>query len=183
MKAKNLKERIYGAGLILVLLTTAFSLHPENLYLVNKANSTDSATVKFLRDALVCNRMEIQLALMASKRAVRQEVNAYAKNMLHYQKDLNLKLKGIAAEKNVQAKDELDARCKDVIDKLSRLNGTLYERKYFVAAERNQKETILVYQQLIENSPDPEVKAFATATIPFLETHNASIQLLSKSLK
>jgi putative membrane protein len=183
MKARNLNETIPGTVMIVVLLLALLAPTHGLLSPMKQGNLTDSATAQFLRKALIYNRMEIQLALMGSKRAESMEVKNFAKKLLQYHEELNLKLRRLAAERKVMAKDELDEECKDHLDKIIRLRGALFERKYLGASEKNHKESLVIYKEAIEKSGDVNVKAFAATIIPFLETHNASLALLSKSVK
>jgi len=143
----------------------------------------DSVVSQFLREAFILNRMEIQLAMLATKKAEREEVKLFADKALAYHNRMGADLKKLADNNKISYKDELDGDCKDGIDKLSRISGPLFEKRYLTLSEDNHQKMLQIYRKTLPGLEDVRLKSFISSSIPFLETHNASLRLLIKSAK
>jgi len=154
-----------------------------NAFNKQKPLIADSVDTEFIADAAVCNRMEIQAALLALEKGQTTEVKAIATTLHEYHKKIGSELKKLANDKNYPYSDELSSHCKDDISKLFKLNGQLFEKTYLNLVEENHRKSLAIYKKVIAKSTDTGIRAFAFSVIPQLEAHNASVKLLNKTLR
>lgn len=177
-----------GEGIFKIYLSQGGSIEEiriSNTILEKKENLliTDSLNAEFIADAAVCNKMEIQAALLALEKAQTSEIKTFAAKLKDFHERSQNELKKLAFNKHLPFSDELSPHCKDDIGKLFKLNGQLFEKTYLNLVEENQKKSLAIYKKVITRSTDADIRAFAFSVIPELEAHNASVKLLNKTLR
>jgi putative membrane protein len=83
----------------------------------------------------------------------------------------NSQLKQIAAKQNLALPDKMSATNQAEYNRLSSLSGPEFDKEYVRWEARAHKTAIADYRREAEHGADPELKAFATDTLPKLEHH------------
>jgi putative membrane protein len=83
----------------------------------------------------------------------------------------NAELKTLAQGKGVTLPTELDPTHKQTRDTLTALSGALFDRAYMDEMRKDHHQTVTNFRQQSISATDPEVKGWATKTLPTLQEH------------
>ena len=81
---------------------------------------------------------------------------------------------------------DLDAKQKKLHDRLSKLSGAEFDRTYVDEMVKDHRKDVKEFQREADKAKDPDVKSWASKTLPTLQDHltNAkSAQTAAKSVK
>jgi len=126
----------------------------------------------FLTDAMEGNRAEVELAQLAQRKADSQAVRDLAKAIQQDHEQANQKLKSIAG--TVGAADNapnLKPEHKQLSDRLSKLDGAAFDNAYASEMVKDHQKDIAKYEKASQQLHHPELKSYATETLPNLKHH------------
>jgi putative membrane protein len=83
----------------------------------------------------------------------------------------NEQLKKIAQAKSVDAPHALKPEHKAMKDQLSKLSGEAFDRAYIQHMVKDHQEDVAHFRKESTEASDPDVKQFASATLPTLQKH------------
>lgn len=127
---------------------------------------------QFITEAAQGGMAEVQLAELALKRASSSEVKKYAQQMISDHTKANKELMAIASKKGVTPPKTIGPQFEAVRAKLSKLSGTSFDQAYINEAgvkAHTQQEAL--FRQQSQQGQDPQLKAFATKTLPIVQGH------------
>jgi putative membrane protein len=93
----------------------------------------------------------------------------------------NDKLKTVAAAKQVALPDSPSLMQQASKKKLDMMSGDSFDKSYVKGMIDDHKADIKEFQTEAANGKDPDVKAFAVATLPTLKMHLQKIQSIASS--
>jgi len=158
----NIRQNILG-GLAAVTLV-AGSAVAQN---ANRMSGTDT----FMTKAAQGGMAEVEMGRIAVKNASNDQVKQFGQRMIDDHTKANDQLKSLAGKKNVTLPTDVDAKQKAGIDRLSKLNGAAFDREYMMMMVKDHKEDVAEFEKASKNESDPDVKAFASNTLPTLQEH------------
>ncbi|WP_134942684.1 DUF4142 domain-containing protein [Pseudomonas syringae] len=125
----------------------------------------------FVEDASAKGIAEVQVGKLAQdEKGVSADVKEFAKQMVTDHTAANEKLAAIAKSKNLEVSED-----PMLMDKAKAMILEMREKSFDQAYANNQvsahEQAIKLYKEEAENGKDPELKAFAKATLPTLEKH------------
>ncbi|WP_122690947.1 DUF4142 domain-containing protein [Pseudomonas viridiflava] len=125
----------------------------------------------FVKDASAKGIAEVQVGKLAQdEKGISPDVKAFAQQMVKDHTAANEKLSSIAKSKNLEVSDD-----PMLMDQAKALILEMREKSFDQAYANNQvmahEQTIKLFKEEAENGKDPELKAFAKATLPTLEGH------------
>jgi len=91
-------------------------------------------------------------------------------------------LKTLAKNKNLTLPTDLDPKDAALKDRLSKLSGPAFDRAYMSAMLRDHRKDVSEFRMESNNGKDPDVKAFASKTLPTLEDHLKLAQQTEKAV-
>src|SRR5262245_29436513 len=127
----------------------------------------------FLHEAASGGMMEVELGKIAAERASSSDVKEFAQRMVTDHTKANDELKDLAARKDVTLPNDLDSKQKARVTQLSKLEGHAFDQSYMKAMAADHEHDVAAFKQAASSSPDADVKAFASQTLPTLEEHLA----------
>lgn len=95
----------------------------------------------------------------------------------------NEKLKALAKSKGITLPDSLSEFELKTKNKLSAKSGKDFDKAYVDDMIEDHQKDIREFESAIQTLKDPELKAFATSTLPTLKMHLAAIQQVKQQLK
>jgi putative membrane protein len=138
---------------------------------------------KFVKDAAIGGMTEVELGKLAAQKASRDEVKQFAQKMVDDHTKAGDQLKEIAAKENIPVADALDSKHQSRIDKLSKLSGEEFDKAYIKDQLKDHQSDVKDFSAEAQGGTNPNVKAFATSTLPTLQQHLDLVKSLSKSQK
>lgn len=125
----------------------------------------------FLKDAASGGMMEVQLGQVAQGKAGSQDVKNFASRMVTDHGKAGEELKTFAATKNAALPDKLEHKHKTTIEKLSKLSGSEFDKKYMEAMVKDHEKDVADFKKAVKKVKDPELNAWVVKTLPVLEQH------------
>ena len=134
----------------------------------------------FTDNAAVGGLTEVKLGEVAGTNAQSQAVKDFGKHMVDDHSKANDELASLAKGKGLTPPSAPDAPHQKVVDKLSALKGRAFDNAYWKQMLDDHKKTIALFQKESASGKDPEIKAFATKTLPTLKQH---LQMVQEGMK
>ncbi|WP_347157432.1 DUF4142 domain-containing protein [Pontibacter chitinilyticus] len=125
----------------------------------------------FMTKAASGGMMEVQLGQLAQQKAQSQDVKDFGQMMVDDHTKANQKLKDLAAQKNITLPDSMAPEQMDHVKELRDKTGAEFDKAYMSLMVDDHQEDIDLFQNAAQNLEDPDVKAFASSTVPVLQKH------------
>jgi len=125
----------------------------------------------FLQEAADGGMAEVELGQLAMEKASSAEVKEFAERMVTDHGKANDQLKQIASRKGVELPSEPGGKNKAMKDHLAKLSGEEFDKAYMSHMLKDHKKDVAAFKAESENGQDPDIKQFATETLPTLEDH------------
>jgi len=158
-------------GLVLMALFSWFAIGSMTVsaFAADKGLSMGDKT--FIKDAASCGMMEVQLGQVALQNARSQDVKEFGQRMVTDHGKANDELKSVVASKNVRLPTELKGKHKTMVEKLTKLTGDEFDKKYMQAMVKDHTKDVAKFRKASKKVSDPELNAWAGKTLPVLEQH------------
>ena len=124
----------------------------------------------FLMTAGQGGHAEVELANLAVKKALNDDVKTLAQVLEKDHSANNQELKSLTAAKNVIVPMTLDAEHQRLHDRLDKLEGASFDKAYATAMVDGHRKMIALYEGA-SVSKDAAIKAYAEKTLPTLRAH------------
>ena len=166
-----LKSGIFlaSAGFFLTLSGMAIAQKSDDATKFNGARRADDA--RFAREAAMGGMLEVELGKLAVQKGSNDKVKQFGQRMIDDHSKGGDELKGIAAKDNITLPTELDARHRAMVDRFSNMSGTAFDRAYMRDMLRDHQTDIADFQKEANNGSNPDLKSWATTTLPTLREH------------
>ena len=137
---------------------------------MGSANRMTSDT-NFAAKAAEGGMAEVQLGKLAEGHAENSAVKQFGQRMVTDHTKANDQLKEIASKDNITLPTSVDAKQQATMDHLSKLNGAEFDRAYMQHMVADHKTDISEFRRESEHGTNPDLKSFASNTLPTLEEH------------
>jgi len=154
---------------------------------MNSTNNTSSSVSdddkKFMNEAAQGGMAEVKLGELASQKAASADVKAFGTKMVQDHSNANTELKSVAAKKGVTLPADVNAEQKAMYDKLSKLSGAEFDKEYVKGMVADHEKDVAEFKKQSTAAKDADLKAFATKTLPTLESHLSMIKGIQGKMK
>jgi putative membrane protein len=96
----------------------------------------------FVNDMTIAGLAEVQLGKIATERAANADVKAFGQMMVDDHTEAGNELKQVAMQLKLQQPAQLEQKHKDLVDKLSKLQGAEFDREYMNAMVQGHQEVL-----------------------------------------
>ena len=125
----------------------------------------------FVVEAAMGGMMEVELGRWATQKSTNDAVKQFGRRMADDHAKANTELMSLAASKGITLPTELDAKHRAEITKLLRLSGEEFDRAYSKLMLSDHTKDVAAFEKQSTKGADPDIKAFATSTLPTLQEH------------
>lgn len=125
----------------------------------------------FLMDAAMGGMMEVELGKLAVQNGASDAVKQFGQRMVDDHSKANTELMSLATSKGVTLPTELDAKHKEHVTKLSGRTGAEFDREYGKMMVSDHNKDVSEFEKQSTRGADPDLKAFASRTLPTLQEH------------
>lgn len=137
-----------------------------------RARKAAHADAGFMKQAAENNHAEVESGKLALEKASDPKIKAFAQKMVDDHGAKGKELMALAASKGVELPDGPSVMQKGKLKLLGTSKGESFDRRYAqTMGVTAHEDTIALFRQASTGASDPEVKAFATKTLPALEHH------------
>jgi putative membrane protein len=138
-----------------------------------------SADEKFVKEAAQGGQAEVELGRLATTKASRPDVKQFGQRMVDDHSKANMQLMDIVRRKNLSVATELSGKHKSEYDRLSKLSGTEFDRAYVKLMVDDHKKDVSDFEKQASSAKDPDVRSFASETLPTLQQHLSMVERLA----
>jgi putative membrane protein len=144
-----------------------------------KDDKVSKADRKFIETAAGSGMFEVQVAQLATTRAKSPDVKSFAGMLVDHHTKANDELTQLANAKGVELPAAPPRAMRRETEQLGKKNGDAFDKDFIkdVGIKAHQKD-IKEFEKASKDVKDPEVKAWATKTLPVLKEHLAQAQKL-----
>jgi len=164
-----------AAATVLAGMAAAQSTHQN----ANRLAADNNFVMKAAQGGLA----EVSLGQLAVSHASNDKVRQFGQRMINDHTMANTELKQVASQKGETVPAQLDAKDQATIDKLSQLNGQQFDRAYMNDMVKDHKADVAEFKKEASSGDDPDVKGFASKTLPTLEDHLKMAEEIQGQLK
>ena len=125
----------------------------------------------FVTKAAAGGMAEVELGKLAQEKGTSDQVKSFAQRMVTDHNKANDELKSLAQTKNITLPTDMGAKEKALKDRLSKMSGEAFDRAYMQAMVADHRKDVSEFRAESNTGKDPEVKAWASKTLPTLEDH------------
>jgi putative membrane protein len=141
-----------------------------------------SPDARFAMKAAQGGMAEVQLGQLAAQKASNPDVKAFGQQMVDDHGKANDQLKSVASQENMTLPSTLDTKDQALLTKLQGLSGADFDRAYVKAMVKDHQEDVKEFQREADKGKDPQIKNFASQTLPVLQQHLSKIQSIESNL-
>ena len=157
-------------------MVTAAAAQSSNDKMSSASSGTSSAKLapadrQFVRKAAEGGLAEVELGKLASEKADSPEVKQFGQRMVDDHTKANDQLKQVANEKGIPVPDKLSAKDAATKAHLEKLSGKAFDRAYMRDMVTDHIKDVNEFRMESKNAKDPDVKNFASQTLPTLKDH------------
>jgi putative membrane protein len=154
------------AGVAFALATSAFAQAPAP-----RVSSSGSEDIEFVLDAAKGGMAEVEFGKLAAERAQNAEVKKFAERMVNDHSKAGNELKSLAQSKGIRLPEEIEAKDRALLNRLSKLNGAAFDRAYMQAMVSDHVKDVSEFSKTSKSAKDEDVRSWATKTLPALQEH------------
>lgn len=125
----------------------------------------------FARQAVLGNRVEVDLGRLAARQAQSQAVKDFAKQMVDDHSRSGDKLAALARANDIPLRKDIDGEHKAKQAELSKLQGAAFDAAYIQAQVQEHQKTALLLQHHISAGQDVRLKKYSMETLPTVLHH------------
>jgi len=144
------------------------------------AKDATEADVAFVQKAMQANHAEVKVSDAAQTRAKNDRIKTFADRMVKDHSENNTKLEALAKSKNIAFKTEPDADHMMKIGNMAKLKDDEFDRAYAAMMVEDHGAAVALFEKAAADADDPDIKAFASTTLPALREHATMAQALPR---
>jgi putative membrane protein len=150
---------------------TGTSLNPHRIEEnAQAASSTNIDPQQFVQEAASGGLFEVQSSQLALKKSSDQKVKDFAQQMITDHQKANDELKNLAKGENITVPDKLMPKHQQLLDRLNSASDD-FDKQYGQIQKQAHEETVSLFENASKNLSDPQLKQFASQTLPTLQQH------------
>ncbi len=143
--------------------------------------SLSSSERNFLMKAAEGGRMEVELGQRAASQGSSEQVKSFGQRMVDDHTKANQKLEQIASSKGITL-DKSKSSSSGKAGQMMNMSGEQFDRAYMRHMVSDHQKDVSEFEKMSNNAKDPEVKAFASETLPTLREHLQQARSINQSL-
>jgi len=152
-------------------------------------NTTNTATTplskddsSFVMEAAIGGLMEVESGRIAQENAANQQVKDFGGMMIRDHEKANQELMSLASGRGMTLPTALPADKQKHLDEMKKMKGKSFDNHYVNMMVNDHKKTIDLFEKQANGGADPQLKTWASNTLPTLKMHNDSAQALKKRM-
>lgn len=136
----------------------------------------------FAKKAAQDGLAEVQLGKIAQKRASDPAVKSYAEQLVASHSNANNKLLSIAKAEGIKLPNALSKEDQKLKTELNKLSGAQFDKRFMEAQIDHHQKAVDLFTQESASGKSPQLKQFATDTLPHLQSHLDQANKISADL-
>ena len=125
----------------------------------------------FIMDAAMGGMLEVELGRWAAQKGTSEAVKQFGQRMVDDHGKANQELMSLASSKGMTLPTALDEKHQKDVTKISSLSGAEFDRAYSKMMLKDHEKDVKEFERQSTRGGDPDLRAFATRTLPTLQEH------------
>ena len=151
---------------------------------VTKAADNDqNRDQNFIKEAASGGLMEVEMGKYAQQHAKNARVKNFGAMMVRDHTKANEELKSIAARKNISMPTTMEDKNSNMMSDIQKKSGIDFDKEYIKEMVDDHEKDIDKFKKHAEKGVDPDLKAFASKTLPILLMHQDSAKKIHDAIK
>lgn len=172
-------QNTLAAGLAALLLSLSAQAGDSDATKAAAPSTVAKADTEFFEKAAIAGMSEVQAGELANQRALGADVKSFGQSMASDHGAANEALKALATRKGVVLPSKLDGKNEDLIEDLRKADSKKFDEDYMKSQEKAHKDAVDLFTKTAKASKDPDIRAFASETLPTLQHHLAMAKNLN----
>lgn len=135
------------------------------------SGSLSAADLAFAKGAAQGGLAEVDLGNLTKDKASNSDVKQFGDKMVTDHSKADDELKALAEQKNITLPSSIGAKDKATEARLSKLSGDSFDKAYMRDMVADHEHAVAAFRKEAKSGKDPDLKAFASKTLPTLEEH------------
>lgn len=127
--------------------------------------------LQFMNEAARGGIAEVKMGELGQSNGESPQVKEFSRKLVEDHTKANDELKKLAAKKGVNLPDDMGEQHKTMVQHLASLKGREFDSAFKQHAIEDHQKDIEKFKTASEKAQDPELKAFASKTLPVLQQH------------
>jgi len=126
----------------------------------------------FIADAVACNIAEIEIAQLGGQRSDNADIKAISKTLENEHNKLLKNLQDLAAKKTISipsASEDADVKKIEDLNKEDDIKD--FNKEWCKTVVKKHEENIEMFEKRLQNTADPDIKAFINESLPNMRSH------------
>jgi putative membrane protein len=137
----------------------------------------------FVSKAASGGMMEVELGKVAQQNAQNQRVKNFGAMMVRDHSKANQELISIASGKNYNIPASMNTEHQNMMEDMKKMSGAAFDEHYMNMMVSDHNKDIEEFRKQANQGNDAGIKAFASKTLPVLETHLDSAKAIYQDVK
>lgn len=137
----------------------------------NPATMTNAPDAKFVEAASAAGLAEVSLGKLGAQQGQSQDVKAFGQQMVDDHTKANDELKTIAAGKSIPVSTLPMAQDAKAATMIAKKQGAAFDAAFKKKMVADHEKAVMLFTKESKGGKDPDLKAFATKTLPTLQHH------------
>jgi putative membrane protein len=131
------------------------------------------STPEFIQKGAMSDMYEVQAGKLAAEKGQSDAVKQFGQQMVDAHTKTTDELMGIVKSKNIKVDvpTKLESEHQKLIDDLNSASAKDFDKTYASQQVDAHQNAVKLFKKYAENGDDPDVKQFATKTLPAIEHH------------
>jgi putative membrane protein len=138
---------------------------------------------KFISDAAEGGLMEVQLGQMAAQKGNSESVKNFGQRMVTDHGKANDELKQLAVQKGVTLPTAVSHHDQSTVEHLQNSTGKDFDKAYADHMAKDHKSDVKEFEKAAKDCKDPDLKAWASKTLPILQQHLTMAQDMDRAVR
>lgn len=130
-----------------------------------------SADAAFVKEASAAGLAEVALGQMGASQGSSDQVKTFGQQMVTDHEKANADLKGIADTKGLQVSTSPTSKDEAASKAIGAKSGDAFDQAFGKKMLMDHRKAVALFSKESTSGKDPELKAFATKTLPTLKEH------------
>jgi putative membrane protein len=146
-----------------------------------KSMTSPKDSKEFAMKAAEGGMLEVKLSQLAQQKSQSQEIKQLAQKLEQDHTQANNQLMAVAKQKNINLPSDLKGECQEHYQAFQQLEGKDFDNAYLLFNVKDHLKDIMMFQKESQNGTDPDIKQWATQTLPHLQQHASHIKTVAQA--
>ena len=150
----------------------------------NSMNDNDqNRDQNFIKEVASGGLMEVEMGKYAQQNAMNPRVKSFGAMMVRDHSKANDELKSIATSKNMALPTTMEDKHREMMSDIQKKTGAAFDKEYIKEMVDDHEKDIEKFKKHAEKGVDPDLKTFASKTLPILLMHQDSAKKINDAIK